>query len=478
MQNNSDRKDIRALIDRYENMLLSGKKVYFDTDEFEILADYYMSVDDNTYAEEIIDEGLIMHPNSPTLTILKAKNLLALGDYEEALSNIEAFSEEGDLDISLIKVEAMLNMGLSKEAEEIINSTISSNLSTEDLYTFMTELGFIMNDISKYDKAAYYLEQSLKIENQNTEVITDLAFAYEMMEDYDKAIYYNNTILDQDPYSYEGWVNLGKLYSLKEEFGKAIDAFDFASTINEDDVGALKMKALSLFLNDNTEEAIKIFEECISINPNDITVYDSIIEGYELLGQYEDMIKFLDLKEERFGPEGIAIKRAFVEVLKNNLLKAWEIYNEIPEDERDSVDFYMLEAELNFLYGNIRESEASYIKAALFYDDDVDIIDRLANVSVAQEKYEQAAEYLEKLLDLDPEYPTAKTRLAIIRFEIGTKEPFDELMDQFSDDELREMMQFISGDDNKDYSQYTREQMLMRLNEARENRILFKNIKY
>ena len=108
----------------------------------------------------------------------------------------------------------------------------------------------------------------------------------------------------------------------------------------------------------------------------------------------------------------------------------------------------------------------------------MDIIDRLANVSVAQEKYEQAAEYLEKLLDLDPEYPTAKTRLAIIRFEIGTKEPFDELMDQFSDDELREMMQFISGDDNKDYSQYTREQMLMRLNEARENRILFKNIKY
>ena len=111
-------------------------------------------------------------------------------------------------------------------------------------------------------------------------------------------------------------------------------------------------------------------------------------------------------------------------------------------------------------------------------EDNEEIIDRLANVSVAQEKYEQAAEYLEHLLELDPDYPTAKARLAFIRFEIGTKEPFDEIMEQFSDDELRSLLHVISGNEDADFSNFNRPKMLLRLNEARENRVLFKNIKY
>ena len=98
--------------------------------------------------------------------------------------------------------------------------------------------------------------------------------------------------------------------------------------------------------------------------------------------------------------------------------------------------------------------------------------------SFAQEKYEQAAEYLEQLLKLDPNYPTAMTRLAFIRFEIGVKEPFDEIMEQFSDEELRMLLQIVSGNENTDFSTFNRKKMLVRLNEARENRVLFKNIKY
>ncbi len=476
--NNNGGADIQALIHKYENMLISGKKVYFDADEFEVLADYYLSIGDNEYADNIIDEGLRIHPDNPSLMILKSKSLLSIELYEEALSYVASFSEEGDIDLALIKIEALLNLEEIEEANKLINKTIASNLSIEDFYTFITELGFIMNDISFFDKAIYFLEQSLKIEDLNNDVLIELAFSYEMKSDYAKAIEYTNILLDMNPYSYEGWVNLGKLHSLNEDYGKAVEAFDFASTINEGDITALKMKAISLFLNDNTAEAINTFKECILLNPDDETIYDSIIEGYESLEQYDDMIKFIDLREDRFGPRGIMIKRAYVELQRDNLAAAWNYFNSIADDEKEIIEYFLLEAELNFTSGNLKESEAAYIKAALISEDDVDIIDRLANVSVAQEKYEQAAEYLEQLLDLDPEFPTAKARLAFIRFEIGVKEPFDELMSQFSDLELRNLMYFISGDEEKDYSDYSRETMLIRLNEARENRILFKNIKY
>lgn len=94
-----------------------------------------------------------------------------------------------------------------------------------------------------------------------------------------------------------------------------------------------------------------------------------------------------------------------------------------------------------------------------------------------QDKYEKAAEFLEQLLALNPDFPTAKARLAFLRFEIGAKEPFDEIMNQFSDNELRALLSLLSSQDI-DYTEYDRKQLLTRLNEARENRVLFKNIKY
>ena len=94
-----------------------------------------------------------------------------------------------------------------------------------------------------------------------------------------------------------------------------------------------------------------------------------------------------------------------------------------------------------------------------------------------QDKYEKAAEFFFFFFVLNPDFPTAKARLAFLRFEIGAKEPFDEIMSQFTDNELRALLSLLSSQDI-DYSEYDRKQLLTRLNEARENRVLFKNIKY
>ena len=470
--------DIQSLINRYEQMQLFGKKTYFDADEFAVLADYYNSMGDNEQAEEIIEEGLRMHPASPELMILKAKTMVYAELYEDALTYIDSIPDDGDIEIPLLRIESLLHLQKTDDANEIINETMGQELSIDDLYVFITEVGYVMNDIDNFDRAISYLEESLKIDESNPDVLIDLAYSNEMKGDFGRAIEYNNRLLDIDPYSFEGWVNIGKLYSMNEEFNKAIDAFDFALTINENDVSALKMKALSYYLNDNVSEAIRIFEECIRIAPDDESLYDSLLEGYETMEQYDEMARLIDIKEERFGPKGITARRAFLELLKDNLPAAYELYHQIPDDEKDTLDYYMLEGELMFIDNDLRGAEAAYIKAALISEDNEEIIDRLANVSVAQEKYEQAAEYLEHLLELDPDYPTAKARLAFIRFEIGTKEPFNEIMEQFSDDELRSLLHVISGNEDADFSNFNRPKMLLRLNEARENRVLFKNIKY
>ncbi len=470
--------DITSLVEKYEQMRAIGKKIYFDADEFVLLAEYYNSGGSFEEAEQLIHEGLIMHPGSSSLMTMKAKMLIYSAKYEEALEYIRFISDESDIDQSLLKMEALLHLNRFGEAELLADKILKQDLPEEDYYYFISEIAYMLNDVDKYDRAILYLEESMKINDHNPDTIVDLAYAYEMNGNLDKAIEYNNILLDLDPYSFDAWVNIGKLYSMIEQYDKAIDSFDFALTIKEDEVSVLKMKALALYLNENVEESISLFRKCLSFSPDDEVVYDSLLEAYAVMDQFDEMMNLIDQREKQFGSRGIIAKRAYVYISKGDFETAKLLFEEVPEEERETLDYYILEGELAFNEDNMIEAESAFMKAALISEDNEDILDKLANISVAQEKFTQAAEYLEKLLEISPDFPTAKSRLAFIRFEIGSKEPFDEIMEQFSDDELRALLSLILGRNNDDFGNYSRENILTRLNEARENRVLFKNIKY
>lgn len=470
--------DITALVEKYEQMRALGRNIYFDADEFALLAEYYNAEGDNDEAEQLIREGLRMHPGSSALMLLRAKTLVFAELYEEALDYLRLISDEGGVEHALLRIESLLHLDRYEEADQLINETLELDLVMDDRYYFITETAYLLNDVDQFDRAITFLEESMKIDDANIDAIVDLAYAYEMKGDLEKAIEQNNRLLDIDPYSYDAWVNIGKLYSMNREYDKAIDAFDFALTINENDLSVMKMKALSLYLNDNTSEAVSIFEECLQQSPDDETLYDSLFEAYEVMEQYDEMMKLIDKKEALFGSEGILVKRAIVHLNREEIDKAKELFEQIPEGEKESLDYYMLEGELAFYDNDLKRAEAAYMKAALISEENEEILDRLANISLAQEKFEQAATYLEELLEIAPDFPAARSRLAYIRFEIGSKEPFDQIMAQFSDEELRALLSLISGSSEEEYPNYSREKMLTRLNEARENRVLFKNIKY
>lgn len=470
--------DIDSLVEKYEHMQALGKNIYFDADEFVMLAEYYSSGGDQEEAELLVKEGLKIHPGSHLLMLAKAKLLIYSTKYEEALNYLRFPSDDSDLDQSLLKIEALLHLSEFDEVEKISIRLLERELPDDDFYYLITELAFLLNDVDQFDRAIAYLEESLKINDSNADVIVDLAYAYEMKGDMVKAIEYNDLLLDIDPYSFDAWVNIGKLYSMNEQHEKAIDSFDFALTIIDNDLSAMKMKALSLYLNDNVQEAIYLFRKCLSFSPNDESVYDSLLEAYAALELYDEMMRLIDLKEEQFGGEGIIARRVSVYISKQEFETAKKLFQQIPEADKNTLEYYMLEGELAFNEDDFAAAEAAYIKASLISEDDEDILDRLANICVAQEKYIQAANYLEELLEISPDFPTAKSRLAFIRFEIGAKEPFDEIMQQFSDDELRLLFSMIMTTDISEYDDYSRDKIITRLNEARENRVLFKNIKY
>ncbi len=46
--------DISSLVEKYEQMSMFGRKIYFDADEFAVLADHYNNLGDNELLKRLL----------------------------------------------------------------------------------------------------------------------------------------------------------------------------------------------------------------------------------------------------------------------------------------------------------------------------------------------------------------------------------------------------------------------------------------
>ncbi|MDR1883231.1 MAG: tetratricopeptide repeat protein [Prevotella sp.] len=468
-------KDISSLVERYQQARESGKNAYFDADEFSDLAEYYDSVDDLDTAREIIDAGLTIHPGNTPLLIKKAELAVYDSEYEQALELLDVLSEY-DYDLYLLRIECYLQLEQYQDAYKLSEELLEKE-EDESLDSVLVELGFLYVEADCFKEAILYLQESLKYNPENMEALSDLAYAHEMLGDFDAAIDATNKILDIEAYTYEAWVNLGKLYSLKEQFGKAIDAFDFALAINDMDSDVLKLKAHCLSLADRTGEAIGIFSDLLLANPDDASIHFLLAECYESLEMYDEALSCLQKYEDIEGqtPELLS-RQAYLFFEKEDYRKALSIVEKGLQDNPYSPDLNMIAGEIEFRREEYKEAELYYLSIYSQNMENCQLLDRLAMVYIKEEDYRQAAFYTEKLWDLDTANLPVKQRLALLYFELGDEVKFNAILDRFTDKELLSLVELFYIP--RFLVHFDRDMLISYLNNAREARTLFKNLKY
>ena len=477
--------NITDLIKKYEQIRYMNKKFYFDADEFATIANYYIRKKDILEAEHVVNTGLGMHPHSSDLKMVKTKVILVSEKYEEAYDYMLTIAEdETNVDLLLLKFECLIKLDRTVEANSYLEYILGGDLNEEDSYNFIKKVGYLFNDAEYFETAIMLLERALVVDNTNKDVLIELAYAYEMSDNIDKAIDITNKIIDLNPYSFDAWVSLGRLYLYNFEYELSIEAYDFALAIKESDVDVLKLKAVTYNEGYEYEKELEVLNECIDASPEDESLYEEILEKYKQFEEYwgleqdEGILKVLEKKEATFGPKGLLLKMAHLNLRNDKTEKAQELFDRVPEEEKNTVDYYRIQGDLALHNEDEVGAEAAYMMALKESPNDVDVLDRLAEISSELDKQEQSAEFLEQLIAIDPDYGIAKFRLAIIRFEFGEKEPFDEIINQISDKQqlviLLSMFSPFRGKEKIDYDQFSREELLVRLDEARENRVELK----
>lgn len=470
-------RDISELIARYEQMLVSGKSVYFDADEYDELAEYYDKLDDLDSARDIVAQGLLIHPENERLMLKSARFMIYDGKYTEALYFLNAHFGTYDFELYLMKIECLLNMGLYAEAYQLTAEVLEDG--ENDLDVILSELGFLYLEAEYYDEAILYLKKSLDYDPANREVLDDLAYAYEAKGDFEASVDVCNKILDIDPYSLEAWLMLGKLHSLNGNYESAIDAFDFALTLDDKDITALKLKAHCLILSDRTEDAVDILKQCLVLYPEDDSIYLSLADSYMELGLYDDMLKYI-ADYEIYAGETVesTAKKAYAFLLKDDLGQAKALIDQILSANPESFEANMIAGELNYRLDNMTAAETYYLKALSIHQSDTeDILEKLVSVNVKQGNLNEAIDWQKRILGIDPS-ALALRRLALLYLEKGDKENYKTTVESFNDEDLESFYLLFYQDEHSDKLEESRDYLLNRLYEAFDCRLLYKNMKY
>lgn len=319
MANNKDTDDgISRKVWRYEEMLRSKAKVYFDEDDLLDIAEYYYyDMSKDAEALRCLDYALSLHPESLPAKLRKAEIRYFQGGKAEAWSLLKSVPEQDDPDVLYYQGLFSLEEKDLTKAEMYYRKAYSQEQGTGiDLFCS------ILTDYMEHN-AAGELEKWLNllpaVYHDDTRVV-NLKIAYLQMTNRPaEAVALTEKLIDREPYNAEYWITLTKLYMQLGEFGKARDSNAYIADIEPGSRDAMLFSADIEFLSGNIRLAHSLYDKYISLE--DKNAYAYFNNAFCLVDMYEFDAALRQLHYARkFAEEGDSELRKKICLLTTSVL--------------------------------------------------------------------------------------------------------------------------------------------------------------
>ena len=411
--------DFEELLQRYEQSLSKNESTYFDVEELEDIADYYLQRNRTKDSSHAVELGLRLHPMSSELQIKRARVYFALEDYQKAMNLVRRIesTEKNDIEVLMLKAALHIAMGQTKEATELYGFLTGEYAEDAEDICMDAAYAFMYN--AKFVEALAFLQKVLAIDSESVDALFEMAFCYEQLLDNDKSTEIYNRILDMNPYLPEAWFNLGQIYFAKEDYEKAVDCYEFATAIDENDMFAWELKGHAYFQQDVMDKAIEAYLKYEELTDGSPMSKIYLGECYERLEDYK--IASVYFREALFEDEenvdawmGVAVCQLELENYESaiyHISKAIEI-----DASQSELWVYLAEA-----YVNLDKPDEALVAYEYSIDLDPkqpDTLVSIGNLYYDKENYQQAlASYLEAR-ELEPETEDLSLCLAITYFKL------------------------------------------------------------
>lgn len=379
------------------------------------------------------------------MSIALAEQYEENGQYDKALEEYKKSYENSKNDLSIIERLANLSLMLNnkEDAEFYYNEILSLDATnvmayeqlmdiyvTTDKFKYYIYRGNLHSVNHQYEHAINDYKKALNFCHDNQEAQTSTRFVlgtlYEQTGNSIKAIDEYLKVLDFDHNHSEVYTRLANLYLSEDALGSAIETLERA--IKEGFDNEIIREQLSrIYLRNNQPEKAKE------------TTHDELFRIKCMLacGETDDAIKELDRIAEKYkeNAEFYALKAQYYYEIKDfdtaleNVLQHSKLLPNTPvgfqmtaliyEGKGDEYNAALNWGRYNLSRGNKDIAINEFLNAYQLKDDDVNLIQTLANLLETSGEKHHAMEMYEKLHKLEPTNRTALEKLADYRESIG-----------------------------------------------------------
>lgn len=234
---NSDRfkdfePDVRQLVLAFEDDG-KGSRQFFDVDELEVIADYYLEVYDMEGLEKVVGLGERLYPHSPSVRLRRAQLLGAEGRYGQALRLLRQLEQEEPNN-----TDVCYSLGTLYSMTGNPQSSIDYYLkAAADGYELGWIYGMVADEYVKMDNTVQAVRYYRKALQHNPDVkgwLYSLSNIWERQRRYGQAVRFFSRHVADHPYNKDAWYCLGSAYLWGEQYDKrlAVDAFEYALAID------------------------------------------------------------------------------------------------------------------------------------------------------------------------------------------------------------------------------------------------------
>ncbi len=387
-----DSEEFRNTLESYEESVRSGHPLFLDADDLADIADYYHFTGIDQQADEVIDYALSLYPNATLPNVFKAREALAIGDYDSAVEYLEQIENQDDPEYHYMQAELLIAKDQVEKADEYLREYFAT-VPPEEYQDFVYDIANIYFDYGLSDKAYEWLMRT-KGDGSNDfkELMARILFGLGKYKDSERIF---NELLDRDPYSKRYWNGLANAQFMNEDFSGSVTSSEYAIAIDPNDADSLLNKANALYRLGNFEEAIRYYDRFGElVQPDEFSLLhkgSSLVNLNRHDEAFSTLLQALKISpaDSPFLPQ-IYQELAFCCSTLGRLDEALDYIERTRDLDCDHIDMLVLKGHILLEHNHIHEAEEVFKNAMIRSEEDPLVILRIL-VSLYDNKYVKAA---------------------------------------------------------------------------------------
>jgi tetratricopeptide (TPR) repeat protein len=387
-----DSEEFRNTLESYEESVRSGHPLFLDADDLADIADYYHFTGIDQQADEVIEYALSLYPNATLPNVFKAREALAIGDYDSAVEYIEQIENQDDPEYHYMQAELLIAKDQVEKADEYLREYFAT-VPPEEYQDFVYDIANIYFDYGLSDKAYEWLMRT-KGDGSNDfkELMARILFGLGKYKDSERIF---NELLDRDPYSKRYWNGLANAQFMNEDVSGSVTSSEYAMAIDPNDADSLLNKANALYRLGNFEEAIRYYDRFGElVQPDEFSLLhkgSSLVNLNRHDEAFSTLLQALKISpaDSPFLPQ-IYQELAFCCSTLGRLDEALDYIERTRDLDCDHIDMLVLKGHILLEHNHIHEAEEVFKNAMIRSEEDPLVILRIL-VSLYDNKYVKAA---------------------------------------------------------------------------------------